>query len=130
MGKSRAPPQTTSQWLAKMANGRAIKWHFITVSLTACHYVSPLYSIAICYDVKPFAIYLLDNHSEIGCTHYMFLTSRPLSTLTRITCVCTRRIAQRSRVQSFLYFSPTSAPTLQLKKVLSDPLYNLFSCFF
>ena len=27
-----------------------------------------LSSISICYDVKPFAIYLLDYHSEINCT--------------------------------------------------------------
>ena len=34
--------QPISEWLAKMANGRMVKWRDVTISLTACHYIIPI----------------------------------------------------------------------------------------
>ena len=34
--------QSISEWLAKMANDRMTKWCDVTISLTACHYVTPI----------------------------------------------------------------------------------------
>ena len=34
--------QQISERLAEMANGRMAKWRDVTISLTACHYVTPI----------------------------------------------------------------------------------------
>ena len=59
--------QSISEWKAKMANGPTIKWRGVTISFQLAITSHLLSSTVIGYDVTPFAICLLDSHSEIGC---------------------------------------------------------------
>ena len=56
-----------------MATSSTTKWCDVTISLTACHYITLIVQYAIY--VTPFAIYLLNNHSEIGCSVYHLTSS-------------------------------------------------------
>ena len=82
-----------------------------------------------CVTCNVWESHVRDRKPQAIGTHYTFSTCRPASTHRGITCACTWRITQCSHVWSFLYCSPTSAPTLRSKKALSDPFCNLLSCF-
>ena len=110
--------QLISKWVAKMGNGRMAKWHDVTNSIAFVTHL--LSSVVVCNDITPFAICLLDHHSEIGCTQsatysYICATTEASPTFCR---VCNKYVTHTSSV--LCHLKCNSSPFLKTKLYWED----------